>query len=297
MIRSHLMRHSLNDRRSGFTLVELLVVIGIIALLIAILLPALNRARAQAVSVVCTARIRQLEYAVMMYVNENRGYLPPMGQSQNNGASLNRPTIFPCGGEGYLSKYMSHTITDPRGFQASTVPSVKLYACPELEAYADPNLQWSVYSYRYNSVLGGQDAVQWKVGLGSSHLYTPWKLSKVPQPSNMALFAEGDSNNSLATGSTDPRSMGLVTEGSVNKPSGRFGHNPRYGIWVHNRKNIGAYYSYWNNSWKNTGMVGTTNIGYCDGSVRSTPWTLNAYPAPPFPDTWIDPYHAGVSSW
>ncbi len=63
-------------RRAGFTLVELLVVIGIIALLIAILLPSLNKARAQANSLVCSANLKQMGIATQLYVNENRSYLP-----------------------------------------------------------------------------------------------------------------------------------------------------------------------------------------------------------------------------
>ena len=63
-------------RTDAFTLVELLVVIGIIAVLISLLLPAMSRVRAQASSVKCLSNLRSIGQAAFIYANEHKGFFP-----------------------------------------------------------------------------------------------------------------------------------------------------------------------------------------------------------------------------
>src|SRR5689334_3853095 len=63
-------------KRGAFTLVELLVVIGIIALLISILLPSLNKAKQAANSVACQSNLRQVGNGLVMYAAQSRGMAP-----------------------------------------------------------------------------------------------------------------------------------------------------------------------------------------------------------------------------
>jgi len=63
--------------RRGFTLTELLVVLGIIAALVAILLPALNKVRRQAYTLKCASNMRQIALSVLMYTTDNKGVLMP----------------------------------------------------------------------------------------------------------------------------------------------------------------------------------------------------------------------------
>ncbi len=86
----HLLTTSVRTTRSAhraswaaFTLVELLVVIGIIAILIAMLLPALNKAREAAKVTVCASNQHQIYTAMVMYANDNRGFLPGTNIANN----------------------------------------------------------------------------------------------------------------------------------------------------------------------------------------------------------------------
>src|SRR2546423_10412296 len=74
----------------AFTLVELLVVIGIIALLVSILLPTLGRAREKANQVKCAAQQRQILQGMILHANDHRGWMPLAGLINTNPNGANQ---------------------------------------------------------------------------------------------------------------------------------------------------------------------------------------------------------------
>ena len=73
---SHQRKSFSRGERTAFTLVELLVVIGIIAVLVAMLLPALNKAKKQGMLVQCQSNLRQIMQGTLLYANDNKGCFP-----------------------------------------------------------------------------------------------------------------------------------------------------------------------------------------------------------------------------
>src|SRR5688572_29715074 len=106
---SHAYAHRRPRSNRAFTLVELLVVIGIISMLISILLPVIGRAREQARGVQCMSNLRQIGTAALLYSHDNKGIVLPMGYTTGINDNINmRPVILVSG------RYLHKTgITDP----------------------------------------------------------------------------------------------------------------------------------------------------------------------------------------
>jgi prepilin-type N-terminal cleavage/methylation domain-containing protein/prepilin-type processing-associated H-X9-DG protein len=153
------MRHVL---RRGFTLVELLIVIGIVVLLLAILLPALSKARQQAWQVQCASNERQILLAVFMYADSNRGVLPLPAVNTNYAGQSNEMIGMITDGQydyrnGALWPFVG--TKDPMGRE-------RLFTCP-----ADPEPRIWINGLSHGSPRNFSYNFNWEISVDPSHQY------------------------------------------------------------------------------------------------------------------------------
>ena len=175
-------------RRSGFTLVELLIVLGIIVLLVALLLPALNAARENARRARCLSNLRQLTAAWMMYANDHGGRLCSSHTwlNDNHIADPSRPTYSWVGNP-----------VDPRtGLLWPYVGDERIYFCPNHQRPDDSHpTHWEPYvptlssysiSYAMNHTLAGVTLGDPVRGIYSTRLL----VNEIRWPASTFVFIE-----------------------------------------------------------------------------------------------------------
>lgn len=178
-------------QRAAFTLVELLVVIGIIAVLIGILLPALSRAREQANAVKCASNLRQLNQGIELYSAEFKGYMMPAkayisGGSGGPSAQQHNWWGTDVLGRAFAVKRVANTGAD---LQAAVDRIAKLLDCPSNDREKDPAISAFSVDYTYNNNFGdtrGQDPLD-----TDYQSYKTWayfkKRNSIPQNVVVAL--------------------------------------------------------------------------------------------------------------
>lgn len=254
-------------RRHGFTLVELLVVIGIVVLLISLLLPALAKAREFSQMTACASNLHQIGLSVNMYANEQKGSFPPLWTGDDNSNKFIAPGVWGC-----LENYgIEHSST------ARVCPTSAAYNSPPVPfAGADPT---ALYTYRYNVIIGGKQAcgtflgpTQRVIGINTYDIHRPLKLTDIrgPYANNVAVFVDSmvlTFEETYSTTNTTPQFLYRwrpnMNGNAVKTISG--GHQD-----IHD--NSVVHFFKLNNAGQQTG---TNNVLYSDGSVRAVPMTMS----------------------
>jgi prepilin-type N-terminal cleavage/methylation domain-containing protein len=135
---------NMKDARKAFTLVELLVVIAIIALLLAILLPSLERAKKQTTRVMCMSNMRQVTLGIMLYAADNQNYVP----------SGIRKGSYPLTDYGLWTK-ADGWIGVGKLYELKYLNNHKVFFCPSTQSTTRKGLQFTV-DYEWYDRNGGE---------------------------------------------------------------------------------------------------------------------------------------------
>ena len=201
------------SRRNGFTLVELLVVIGIIAVLISMLLPALNGARRQANAIQCASTLKQFGTVNAMYVNNWRTHVP-YKLSVGNGWEVTAAGVDPWTpwyNNDEFRKGMNFPIDPVAGSKWISLPAK--YLCRMASAALAEDNSRQLYDARlaYGYNIQTTTAGPWPVYNATTMAQQALRQSEVARPSETMQIADAVSN-----GMTKQHSNNYIGEVSTN---------------------------------------------------------------------------------
>lgn len=188
--------------RRAFTLVELLVVIGIIASLVAMLLPALSKARASAQFVRCASNQRQLVTALLMYTSDNKGFFPGgkvnvNGTVRNNSASWDTVVANPyslntleSAGPIFLSRYAKGSAQAPTQFCPADPTPYQFVEPPLAVGYR------TSYRYPLSLIYRPDQIFRPDLYIGPLTAQEPQKITSVKHTSKKAVIADAKTYHS-----------------------------------------------------------------------------------------------------